>query len=358
MTGILHLISSNQRRGAETFGVELGAELTRRGHDVQVVAVTASSVGPFLDVEVAGRSRLDPLGTAAIVRRARKAQVVVSFGSISLQAAAIASTAARRPFVYRNIGDPSVWGDVRGANLRIGAPLRRASHVVAVFPRAKDVLESRYRLDSGKVSVIPRGVPADRFPVVTDADRTAARARLGLDEDRRWVAYVGSLTPEKDPLLALAAVAHLPDAGIVVVGDGPLASELATDTRLPPGRKRILGPVDDVRPVMAACDALLITSHTEGVPGVAIEAGLSGLPVVAPRVGGIPFVVIDGETGVLVDGRDPAAFGDRVAEALRSPLLGAAAAQRTRAVFSMSSVAAAWESRLAAVVHEADAAHP
>lgn len=356
VTRILHLISSNQRRGAETFGVELGSELGRRGHLVDVAAVAGSPVGPFLDVEVAGRSRLDPLGFASIVRRARQADVVVSFGSISLQAAAAAAAVARRPFVYRNIGDPTVWGAVRGADLRIGAPLRRASHVVAVFPRAKDVLVSRYRLDPDKVSVIPRGVPAERFPVASETDRARARAELGLDPERPWVAYVGSLTEEKDPLLALAAVAHLPDVGIVVCGDGPLADSLAADSRLPSERKRILGPVDDVRPVMAACDALLLSSQTEGVPGVAIEAGLSGLPVVAPNVGGIPFVVIDGETGILVDGRAPSAFGDAIAEALRSPRLGAAAAQRTREVFSMASVAAAWESRLAAVVQAAEAA--
>lgn len=358
MTRVLHLIASNQRRGAETFGVELAAELARRGHTVDVLAVMASPAGPYHDVRVAGRTRLDPRGLARIAAAARRADVIVSFGSITLQIAALTSALTRRPFVYRNIGDPAVWGAVRGADARIGRPLRSAARIVAVFPGARDEMTHRYRIDPDRVDVIPRGVPAERFPVADDQRRQDARARLGIDSSRPWALYAGALSAEKDPLLAISAIAAHPDAGLLICGDGPLANAIAGDSLLAPERRRFLGPVNDVRDVMAAADLLLLTSHTEGVPGVGIEAGLTGLPVVAPRVGGIPFLVSDRSTGVLVDQRSPEAFATAIEEAIvNGPQLGRNAAARCREVFSMSAVADAWERTIAQSVAGAADAH-
>lgn len=341
MASILHLISSNQRRGAETFGVELAVELRARGHQVTVLAVAPSTAGPHLDVAVAGRSRVDPQGLARIVAASRKSDLVVSFGSSSLQATAVASALARRPFVYRNIGDPRVWQAVRGADVRVGWPLRRASAIVAVFPDAGRELRRRYRIDEDRIRVIPRGVPADRFPITTDEQRAHARQALDLG-DRPWAVYVGSLSSEKDPMLAVEAVARTKEVGLIICGDGPLADDVRCAGRLPAERLRFLGPVDDVREPLAGGDVLLLTSVTEGVPGVVIEAGLTGLPTVASNVGGLPFVVAHGATGWLVE-RDADQFAAALQEAVERRLpVGAAAAARCREIFSMENVAMAW----------------
>ena len=167
MARILHLISSNQRRGAETFGTELAADMTERGHEVEVLAVAPSTSGPYLDVKVAGRHRADPVGLARILRSANANDLVVSFGSASLQSAGIAGALTRRPFIYRNIGDPTVWQSVRGARWRVGLPLRRASAIVAVFPEAGAEIARRYGIDQSRIRVIPRGVPSERFPLVS-----------------------------------------------------------------------------------------------------------------------------------------------------------------------------------------------
>lgn len=341
MASLLHLISSDQRRGAETFAVELADELRSKGHEVSVLAVGHSPDGPHFDVEVAGRSRVDPRGLARIVGAARRCDLVISFGSSSLQSAAVASLLARRPFVYRNIGDPRVWQSVRCADLRVGAPLRRASAIVAVFPDAGTELQHRYRIDGDRIQVIPRGVPADRFPVTTDERRALARRALGLDE-RPWAIFVGALSPEKDPLLAVEAVTKTASVGLIVCGDGPLANEVRSTGLLPADRMRFLGPVADVRSALAAADVLVLTSITEGVPGVVIEAGLTGLPTVATRVGGLSFVVDDGATGWLVERRS-----DQLANAIEAAVrrrhdVGAAAAQRCRDAFSMEVVATEW----------------
>lgn len=343
MARILHLISSNERRGAEVFATELADHLRAIGHEVRVMAVTDSGADEVLDAEVAGRSRRDPRGFARTVRAARWAEVVVSFGSTSLINGALAARIARRPFVYRNIGDPGVWGAARLANLRIGLPVRSAAAVVALYPGAKDTLTSRYRLDPRRIRVIPRGVPADRFAPADRAAKAAARRRLGLPPDRPLLAYVGAMSPEKDPMLAVDTLAALDDVGLVMAGGGPLLDDVRAALEAHGGRGRALGPVGDVRDVLAAADALVLTSRTEGIPGAVIEAGLSGLATVATAVGGVPYVIDDGRTGRLVELDDPAGFAAAARDVLdHAEEWGRAALEKCRDEYSMDRVGAGW----------------
>lgn len=348
MARILHLVASDDRRGAETFAVELAEHLRGAGHAVELAAVAAGGSARPLPVRALGSSRWDPRGLARTVAAARRNDVVVGFGSTALLNGAAAAALARRPFVYRTIGDPSVWGEVRLSDLRVGAPARSAARVVALYPDAARTLERRYRLDPGRIRTIPRGVPSGRFTPTDDEGRRVARAELGLATGRRWLAYVGALSVEKDPMLALDALDLLgDDVGIVLAGGGPLGEAVAQRARSATGaagRVRLLGVVDDVRRVYAAADALVLPSRTEGIPGAAVEAGLSGLPVVGTRVGGVPLVVDDGLTGILVDDRDPSTLAAAAAEVLeRRDELGAAARDHCRATFGMEVVGAAWE---------------
>lgn len=351
MSRILHLVAGNHRRGAETFAVELAEHHRRHGHSVRVMAVTDSSVADPLPVEVAAGSRFDPRGVARVLSAARWSEVVVSFGSSSLAVGALAARATRRPFVYRQIGDPSVWGRVRWANLRIGAPARSARRVVALYPGAAETLVGLYDLDPDAIRIIPRGVPEDRFTPATPAQRDAACEQLHLDPQRAWVSYVGALSEEKDPLLAIDGLEHLDDSiGLVMAGDGPLSEAVAERAQLFGARVRLLGALDDVRPAYSAADALVLPSRTEGIPGAAVEAGLCGLPVVAFAVGGVPTVVFDGTTGVLVGDRDPAAFAEATRVALdRHAELGTAARAHCLEHFSMTSVGTAWGDLIAEV---------
>lgn len=345
MARILHLISSNERRGAEVFACELADHLRGVGHEVRVMAVAPSAGGEVLDCEIAGASRSDPRGIAAAVAAARWSDVVVSFGSTSLITGALCARVARRPFVYRNIGDPGVWGATRLAGLRIGAPVRSAAAVVALYPGAKDTLVERYHLDAGRVRIIPRGVPADRFAPADTEGREVARKRLGLEPTGRWLAYVGALSPEKDPLLALDVLGRLPDdVGLVMAGGGPMEDEVRAAAARFGDRAVVLGRVSDVRDVLSAADVLVLTSRTEGIPGVVIEAGLSGVATVATTVGGVPYVIDDGVTGRLVPLDAPVEFADAVADALAHHVeMGEAAHRKCEAEYSMASVGAAWE---------------
>ncbi len=360
MARILHLIASNQRRGAETFAVELAAHLRDAGHEVKVMALVDAGVEEPLPVQVAGSARFDPAGIARIIRAARWADMMTSFGSTSLITGSAIARMTHTPFVYRNIGDPAVWGAARLSGIRVGLPARSAALIVALYPDAALSLANLYRIDPQRIRIIPRGVPAQRFHPADDAERIAAREHLGLAQDRRWLAYLGALSPEKDPRLALDALALLPpDVGLVIAGDGSMQAEIAEAAKSFGDRVRLLGVVDDVRPVLAASDALILPSKTEGIPGAAIEASLSGLPVIATRVGGVPTVVTDGVGGFLITPGSAVELAHATLRALEQrDEMGARARAICLEKFSMRPVGAAWEGVIEELVTKVPAPRP
>lgn len=282
---ILVVITSDQRRGGEIEGVRLAERLARRGLETRALALGASGE-PGLDVETLGRS---PLSVAALVglrRAARSVDLVVAHGGSTLPACAMALVAHRTPFVYRSIGDPAAWVTGRVHRWRTGVLMRRAAATVALWPGAAESLASLYRTRSTRV------IPNPLAPVGPTIDRREARARLGLPDEGVVVAVVGALSPEKRVDRAVRAVGLLGDAHLLVVGDGPQRAAVeALCAESAAGRSTLTGSLDSVADVYAAADVLVSTSETEGIPGVFLEARLSGCPVVATDVGGVRWAL-------------------------------------------------------------------
>ena len=216
---------------------------------------------------------------------------------------------------------------------------------MALFPEAREQLLNAYRMDPDRVVVIPRGVPTQGFVPADTRRQREARISLGLDPRKRWIAMVGALSDEKDPCMAVEALATLDnEVGLVVAGDGPLERRVRERSASLGDRVALLGAVEDVTAVYAAADSLVLPSRTEGVPGVAIEAGLCGLAVAAFDVGGVSSVVEDVRTGRLVRTRAPSLLAEAVQYTLdRRDQLGPAARAHCEAEFSMEVVGAAWE---------------
>ena len=157
---------------------------------------------------------------------------------------------------------------------------------------------------------------------------------------------VGRLVPVKgiDTLLRAFAIAvrEEPDLALDIAGDGPLRGELeALTAELGLGDAvRFLGRVEGVGAEMEQAAAVIVPSLGEGFGMVALEAAERGRPVIASAVGGLPEIVDDGRTGVLVPRADPPALAAAIVDLVRNPgraaALGRAARERALAEFSLA----------------------
>jgi glycosyltransferase involved in cell wall biosynthesis len=157
---------------------------------------------------------------------------------------------------------------------------------------------------------------------------------------------VGRLSKEKAYVDLVSAMDHLRrldpqlPVRLIVLGDGPErpALERAVHSLRLSDRVLLLGHVSDVRPYFRIADALAISSVSEGEPMVLLEAMAAGVPVAATSVGGIPDVLTDRQTGLLVAPRNPMAMAEALIKLLHdkglSSLLAQAAQQRIKSCFS------------------------
>jgi glycosyltransferase involved in cell wall biosynthesis len=184
----------------------------------------------------------------------------------------------------------------------------------------------RTHLPACRVVTIHNGIDADQF--IRRSPRAAARAQLGLPcDDRLILGGVGRLEEAKGFSFLLEAVALLaktcPNLLLVLAGQGPLREQLAEQAaRLGIGeRVRFLGFCADVQQVYDALDVFVLSSLCEALPYALLEAMATCLPAVGTTVGGVPEVIVPGETGFLVPPRDPAALATALRPLLESQVL-------------------------------------
>jgi glycosyltransferase involved in cell wall biosynthesis len=141
------------------------------------------------------------------------------------------------------------------------------------------------------------------LPTPEAIDRDSARSAIGLDTEAIYCTFVGRLTQIKRPDRLLdvvsACVGRELNIHFLVAGEGDLFEETkarATAEALP---ITFLGWRKDIDQIFAASDIAILTSDNEGIPLTLIQAAFAGLPIVAPRVGSISDIVVDGETGFL-----------------------------------------------------------
>jgi len=187
---------------------------------------------------------------------------------------------------------------------------------------------------AGKIHVIRNGA---RMPVFDKGiARPRVRAGLGIPAAAKVVMMVSRLNPQKgvEHLLesAPAILARVPDAWFVIVGDVVMESKEREEAyaRLLASRASELGVAErviftglrrDIPSLLAASDMSVLPSLSEGLPNSVIEAMAIGLPVVATEVGGIPELIRQGRSGLLVPPGDTAALAESVIAVLNNPFL-------------------------------------
>jgi glycosyltransferase involved in cell wall biosynthesis len=196
--------------------------------------------------------------------------------------------------------------------------MRRADAVVAISSGVRTFFKETLGDVVVDMPVIPYGLPAPR---AVGADEIAKfRARCGVPDEAALVLFAGRLDPQKGhatAILAMPRIAAARDARLVLLGRGPMEAELRAIAAATRGSNVVFaGFAKDPGPAFAAADVVVLPSKWEGLGLALVEAAQHGRPAVATRVGGIPEVVLDGVTGVLVPPGDVAAFGDAVARLL------------------------------------------
>ncbi len=179
---------------------------------------------------------------------------------------------------------------------------RFAAHVAASEFSARRV-EAQAALAPGTVRVIPNGVADDARALQRPAHRTP-----GL------IAAIGRLSPEKGFDIVVRTLPSLPEVTVHLVGDGPERQTLEALADAQGVRHRVVftGWQTDFREQLADFDLLVAPSRFEAFGIAIVEAMLAERAVVASRVGGIPEVVVEGETALLVPPDDPVALADAI----------------------------------------------
>ncbi len=317
------VVSSNRRRGAEVFGEALGVGLRERGWDVELLSLTKSVAGPVVAATALSDATPDALGkldravVSALRRRIKERgdDIVLANGAATMQyAIAALRVMKRRPrLVYSSIGEPMFW--IRSARHRVVRTLilKGVDRVFSVSATTAGQLVDHLGVPAAKVRIAPTGVPARFFDVVPESNDGPLR-----------VAFIGNLSIEKDPVAAVDVIERVAAATPVqmrFLGDGPLRERLERqlDARNLTSSVEVLGSVPDVLPHLAWADALLLTSRTEGLPGVPLEAGAAGVPSVVYAVGGSAETVQDGITGRVVPAGDVAGAAAALLELAADP---------------------------------------
>lgn len=194
--------------------------------------------------------------------------------------------------------------------------LKRRDRAIGVGRNVRMALINNEGLPSERVRVIYNGIDCKQY--AQPAERLAARRELSLDSTRFVIVQVARLDPLKDHLTALRMVRRLSDAGknicLLIVGDGPERAKIEAEiSRLGLwAHVRLTGLRRDVPRLLAAADLSLLTSLSEGIPLAIIEAMSAGVAVISTDVGGVPEVVVDGQTALLAPAGDDKALAEKV----------------------------------------------
>lgn len=308
---ILFVIQELRTGGAEGVVAALARGARTVGHEVEVASAPGSSTGelgrPAFPLPLVQRRRWLVPPAALRLRRALRAWPVELVHCHNPAMAAVTSLATIRG------RSPAALVSVHGVpdeDYRAAARVLRLAGLPTVACGAgvaAGLQEQRYSV----LATIPNGIA----PAPQPAERGALEREWGLSPGRRLVVSVGRLAEPKNHGLAIRALAELPDATLAVLGEGPLRAALEQEAERAGVRDEVVfaGLRGDAREIIGAADAVVITSHAEGLPLVALEALAAGTPIVATAVRGLRELLTDEETALLV----PAGDARAVAAALR-----------------------------------------
>jgi glycosyltransferase involved in cell wall biosynthesis len=303
--------------GAEATVLALANGSRAAGHEVAVAAAPGSLAddfpGPVFPLPMLRRRAwLVPKAAGALraaLRRWRP-QVVQAYNPGMAAVTAMATRRGSRPPAFVSVRGLPNEDYARAARLLrwTGLP------VLACGPGVAAGLQEA---GCPIIGTITNGVSAPPPSV----SRAAFLGERDVPPHARLVVCVGRLAPPKNQGLAIEAVAGIPDAVLVLVGDGPDRRRLQDHAAGAGGRMLFTGHRPDARAIMGAADVVVIPSRSEGLSNVALEALAAGRPIVATEVRGNRELLADGRTALLVPPDDPQAMSEAIRRILADPSL-------------------------------------
>lgn len=336
--------------GAENHVYSISKELKARGHDVTVFTSNLYTEVPFKTrddwtPEVDGipvkRFPARTLGgdmhyvlMKGMVKAAMKFDCDIihahSYGYYQTHAAALAAKMSDKPFVITPHYHPewSMWGGDKRKKLRwlydrlaAGQVLNGADKIIGVSSHEMELL-GRLKFNKKKVTVIPNGIEFERFTPIPDG--SVFREKYGIDGT--MILYAGRLASNKGLTYLLDAFNRIlpgvPGAKLVLVGqDEGLRADLEKQAEALGVAEKVIftGHLKDdglFRAAYAACDIFALPSEYEAFGIVLLEAMACEKPCVGTRVGGVPEVIEEGKTGLIVEYADSKALGDALLKIL------------------------------------------
>lgn len=281
----------------------IGEEIRRAGIPVEVLGLTPGIRRP-----------MDVQGIRRYFRKA-KPHIVHTFLMTGSLYGRLAAILERVPIVIGtevNIYARKLWRHILTERLLMAGTDR----VVVSADNVRDFYLRQIHADPSKVDVIYNAV--DWKQLEPSMSRDEVRASLGLLSGAKVAGVIARLHEQKGHATlfdAVARTAQLGDVEVLVVGDGPLRESLERQVASLDIASRIhfVGARRDLGNLLAAMDVFVLPSLWEGLPLSLVLAMGAGVPVVTTPVGGVPEVVEDGRTGLLVPPGDAAALGQALA---------------------------------------------
>ncbi|ACV62495.1 glycosyl transferase group 1 [Desulfofarcimen acetoxidans DSM 771] len=330
----------------------------------ELAGVFSKIAAEVIDIPLKGN--LSPITDSKCIMRlkdilkSRNICIMHAHGSKAALVGRIAARLAKTPLIFYTVHNSIFYSDWHNLKLAAMARVEKklaqyTDRIISVSDALRQEIIDRTGLSPQLPVTVYNGIETGQFYFVQN--KKQLRRELGLPPEGKLVGTVARLSAQKGVSYLIKAIPHISEKGVrfVITGDGPLREELESLAKQLNLQEAVIftGARNDIPNLLAALDVFVMPSVTEGLSIAILEAMASSLPVVASRVGGIPEIVREGVTGILVPSRDEKALAKAVSELLNNEEKASSMGMAARQQVELNYSASAMGSRVAELYREA-----